>query len=204
MGFWGKLGKGLLKIAPYAAMAIPGVGVPLGMAIAGGTSAASKKLSGGSWKDALLSGGIDAGLSAVGGSGIGPSAGTVAKAAGKKTVKSVLGDVGKNVLTGVTGVSTSGGLKNTIKGVGKTVLGRIAQQSSGGSSQQPYQQPNDMPRGIGPSAPPMTAQPQMDYRTPNLAFAIQNGRNQAIQAQPWRKQPYDNTQPLNIYPNEPY
>ena len=53
MGFksvMGKVGRVALKVAPYAAMAIPGVGIPLGMAIAGASSAADKKLSGGTWK----------------------------------------------------------------------------------------------------------------------------------------------------------
>lgn len=82
MGFWKTLGKIGLKVAPYAAMAIPGVGIPLGMALGGGLSALDTKVSGGSWKDALVSGGIGAGTSAVGlGAlkGIGPSSGVTAK-----------------------------------------------------------------------------------------------------------------------------
>jgi hypothetical protein len=59
MSFWSKLGKGLLKVAPIAASFIPGVG-PIMSAVRGGISAASaaadKKLSGGSWTDAAMSG----------------------------------------------------------------------------------------------------------------------------------------------------
>ena len=124
MGFWGKLGKVALKAAPYAAMAIPGVGVPLGMAISGATGAASKKLSGGSWKDALLSGGIDAGLSAIPGAkgaakGLAPSA----KAVGKATLKNTVGNVGKSVLSGMTGGTggSEGGWKDALKGAATRV-----------------------------------------------------------------------------------
>ena len=112
MGFWKTLGKIGLKVAPYAAMAIPGVGIPLGMALAGGLSAADTKVSGGSWKDSLLSGGIGAGTAAVGlGAlkGIGPSSGVGAKllkgASGAKDAGKLgilgkaLGDIGKNAAT---------------------------------------------------------------------------------------------------------
>jgi len=100
MGFWGKLGKVALKVAPYAAMAIPGVGVPLGMAIGGATSAASKKLEGGSWKQAALSGAIGAGTGAVGAGalkGIGPTSSGLTKFLG--------GAAGKTTGTGAAGVA---------------------------------------------------------------------------------------------------
>ena len=99
MAFWKKLGKVALKAAPIAAAFIPGVGPLASAAIAGATSAASKKAEGGSWKDALLSGGISAGTgyglgklagAAKGAKGIGPSKdpssfvkSDVAKVAGK-------------------------------------------------------------------------------------------------------------------------
>jgi len=114
MGFWKTLGKIGLKVAPYAAMAIPGVGIPLGMAIQGGIGAAQAKASGGSWKNALVNAGIGAGTSAVGGlgaiKGIGPSSGVGAKilkgavGAGKAgkagAVGQVLGDIGRNMAGG--------------------------------------------------------------------------------------------------------
>jgi hypothetical protein len=59
-GFWGKLGKGLLKIAPIAASFIPGVGPALGMAIAAGSGAASGAMGGGGVKGALLGGAMGA------------------------------------------------------------------------------------------------------------------------------------------------
>lgn len=74
MGFWSKLGKGLLKAAPIAASFIPGVGPIAGMAIGAATGAASKKLSGGSWKDAAMAG-AEGGASGYGSAkGLGPSA----------------------------------------------------------------------------------------------------------------------------------
>jgi hypothetical protein len=85
VSFWKNFGKIALKVAPYAAMAIPGVGIPLGMALQGGLSALDTKVSGGSWKDALISGGIGAGTGAVAGGalkGISPSSGVAAKLLG--------------------------------------------------------------------------------------------------------------------------
>lgn len=125
MSFWGKLGKIGLKIAPYAAMAIPGVGPLASMGIQAGIGAAQKKASGGSWLDALKSGGISGAASYVGGKvpgldkiagagkGLAPSgnfvkeavSGTANKALGKGGVKSILGNIakqtGKNILTDV-------------------------------------------------------------------------------------------------------
>jgi hypothetical protein len=83
MAFWKNLGKAALKVAPIAAGFIPGVG-PLASAAIGGLSAgASKKIEGGSWKDALMSGGMGAGTGYLSsklsqgmkgkGKGIGPS-----------------------------------------------------------------------------------------------------------------------------------
>jgi hypothetical protein len=121
MGFWKNFGKIALKVAPYAAMAIPGVGIPLGMALQGGLAAANSKVSGGSWKDALLAGGIGAGTGAVAGGalkGIGPSSGVGAKllkgAAGAGEAGKVgvlgktLGDIGINAATSKMSTPQSG------------------------------------------------------------------------------------------------
>lgn len=53
MGFWGTLGKGLLKAAPIAASFIPGVGPLAGALIGAGTGAASGALGGGGLKGAI-------------------------------------------------------------------------------------------------------------------------------------------------------
>ena len=77
MGFWGGLGKILLKAAPIAAAFIPGVGPLASMAIGAGTGALSKKLEGGSGKDILM-GAATGGLAGYGSGkaakGLGPSA----------------------------------------------------------------------------------------------------------------------------------
>jgi len=96
----GKIGKVALKVAPYAAMAIPGVGIPLGMAIKGGIGAAQGAMNGGGLKGALLGGGLGAAGGALGGAGgildkIGPSSGMLAKLGA--------GAAGKAIGTGVTG-----------------------------------------------------------------------------------------------------
>lgn len=70
MGFWGSLGKGLLKVAKVAApivLGATGVGLPAAMAVGGGLNALDKKVSGGSWGDTLKSGLMGAGTSALGG-----------------------------------------------------------------------------------------------------------------------------------------
>jgi hypothetical protein len=71
MGFWGKLGKGLLKAAPIAAAFIPGIGPLAAMGIGAATGAASKKLSGGSWKQSLGAGAMGAATGAMGAAGKG-------------------------------------------------------------------------------------------------------------------------------------
>ena len=137
MGFWKSLGKGLLKVAPIAASFIPGVGIPLGMAIAGATNAASAKASGGSWKDALLSGGIGAGMGAVGAGalkGIGPSSGIGGK---------LLGGV-----AGKTGLGATGAIGSALGQLG-TSAATNAVSGMGAPEQMPPQA-----GGLAPSAPP--------------------------------------------------
>ena len=105
-----KVGKVALKVAPYAAMAIPGVGPLAAMAISAGSSFADKKLSGGSWKDAALAGGIGGATGYLGAKvpvkGIGPTA-SVAKGLTKGAIaKNIAGNVAKSVLTNA---ATGGG-----------------------------------------------------------------------------------------------
>jgi hypothetical protein len=88
MSFWGSLGHGLLKVAKYAApvaLAATGVGAPFAAMAAGGLNALDTKISGGSWKDAALSGAIGGGLNmipgmgSVAGKGISPTVGGITK-----------------------------------------------------------------------------------------------------------------------------
>jgi hypothetical protein len=122
MSFWGKLGKGLLKVAPIAAAFIPGVGPLASMAISGAANAASKKLSGGSWKDSLLSGGIGAGAGYLGGKipGLGG-----AKGLGPSNPSSYATEAVKKV------AGESGGWKDKLGGV-------LANMGTGGSDQDRY------------------------------------------------------------------
>jgi len=185
MSFWGKLGKIGLKVAPYAALAIPGIGIPAAMAISGAANAASKKLEGGSWKDAALAGGIGAGTAAVGGGalkGIGPSSGVLAKLGA--------GAAGKATGTGVTGAIGS-------------VLGNIGTQAisdklSSAATAKPSLISDDPARGGIAGSPTGTAVPnsgtmpmggypyeqqsrnQVDQTMPNLAQSIFQGRQSVM------------------------
>jgi hypothetical protein len=165
MSFWGKLGKIALKVAPYAAMAIPGVGIPLGMAISGATSAASKKLSGGSWKDSLLSGGLSAGLAGVGGGalkGVGPSSGTLAKLGA--------GAAGKTSGTGFAGALGAG-----LRDIGVNAAGNAI---SGGGGDRAEQTTDRTGRGMGGFI--------NNLNTPDLSLSLNAGRRDAISNQPFR------------------
>lgn len=211
MGFWGSLGKIALKAAPFAAMAIPGVGPLASALIQGGLGAANAKASGGGWKDALIGGGIGA---ATGGlsKGLGPSnpmgmlKGDIAKVAAKATGKSALGSfakqAGSNVLSGMFGP------KSTDRIVG--INGPIGQEGQnpnfldalsgilGSRNQTPNLGTN---AGLPPYAMNLsdTAVPrngmmrglgptmgQMDQNNPNLALSIGAGRQEALRNQPWR------------------
>jgi len=166
MGFWKTLGKIGLKVAPYAAMAIPGVGVPLGMALAGGISAADKKVSGGSWKDALLSGGISAGLSGVGAGalkGIGPTSGVASKML-------------KSAAEGGKGLGWSGAVGQALGDIGKN-----AATSRLGGMPQPVNAPEPAPMPQMPQSQPQAPsmfQPPQQSSLANSIFAGQNAANQ--------------------------
>lgn len=211
-----KIGKVALKVAPYAAMAIPGVGIPLGMAISGASSAASKKIAGGSWKDALISGGIGAGTAAIGGKipikGIGPSSSAVSKsvanvaskATGEGGFKAGLGNVLKGAIggIGVPGVAGKGAQGALGSAIGSEIMGSVANR--GQSNPNPYRTPDYNPSvggavsrpaaGTGGGAMPKggfryseNPMNQYDQSSPNLSQSIFQGRQEAIRNQPFRK-----------------
>lgn len=122
MGFWKKLGSIALKAAPIAAAFIPGVGPLASMAINAGTSALSKKLAGGSWKDSLISGGIGAAT----GYGAGKALGAI-KGLGPSNPASYV----KNAVSSVENKA----LGKTSGGIGSS-LGRVATSALGGGNQQ--------------------------------------------------------------------
>src|SRR5262245_28254291 len=125
MGFWSGLGKGLLKAAPIAAAFIPGVGPLASMAISGAAGATGKKLSGGSWKDALISGGIGAGTSY----GLGKITG-LDKIGGKAGGSFVKDDINKAAGQAV-GRGIGPTLGNIAKGVSTSMLGGDISTPSG-------------------------------------------------------------------------
>jgi hypothetical protein len=90
MGFWGSLGKGLLKAAPIAASFIPGVGPIAGMAIGAATGAARGAMGGGGLKGAI-GGGIQGATDAKAAKGLGPSMSTAGK----------IGEIGKSAVGGM-------------------------------------------------------------------------------------------------------
>jgi hypothetical protein len=171
-----KVGKVALKVAPYAAMAIPGVGIPLGMALQGGLAAANAKASGGNWKQALLAGGIGAGTGAIAGGalkGIGPSSGALAKfgagAGGKLAGTGLAGAVGSGLGTVGQGYATNY-LDNKLAGSGGGNKATGQQVTTHGSE-----------GGIGPSEGF-----QYGPTNPNLSQALARGKRTAIMNQPFR------------------
>lgn len=109
MSFLKTLGKVGLKIAPYAALAIPGVGPLAAAGIQAGIGAAQSKAGGGSWGDALKNAGVSGALSYVPGGKEG--AGKVANTG----VKGFLKQTGKNVLKGE---AARTGIGAATKGIG--------------------------------------------------------------------------------------
>jgi hypothetical protein len=209
MSFWGKLGKAALKVAPIAAGFIPGVGPLASMAIGAGTSALSKKLEGGNWKDALKSGAIGGATGYIGGK-IGPSdptkflksdvANVAAKATGKSGLWSKVGDVatktGKSIFSdklGGTGGSTPGIVAdnpNEARDAWKVMLEKYLKGRSTASTP-PFVPPQTTPTlpGMSPQAPGKDVpgvygwQGQsfgdFPYRNPNFGAAIQRGKMKA-------------------------
>ena len=131
MGFWGSLGKGLMKVAPIAAAFIPGVGPLASMAISAGTSALAKKASGGSWKSALGAGALGA-AGGLGAAGLGPTGSRLSK---------ITGNVGKVMGTGSSG--WQGALGGALKGgLGMMNQPQMQPQMTQAPSSVPYQMPD--------------------------------------------------------------
>jgi hypothetical protein len=213
-GFWKKLGIGLLKAAPIATAFIPGVGPGLSAAIAGGTSALSKKLEGGTWGQAALAGGIGAGM----GYGLGKlRQGFGAKAAGvggggrsAGYDPGVITEVGSLGRGGGGGGFAGGGsdyVRQAISDVGRRAVGgggggvmptwgKIALGAGAGLGA--YGLGRAMTRGnndLMPSGPLYEGLPP--WQMYDLGGAIARGQQEAIQNQPWRK-----PSPPNMVQNE--
>jgi len=191
MGFWGKLGKIALKAAPIAAAFIPGVGPLASMAIAGGAGAASKKLEGGSWKQALGAGAMGAGTSALGSA----LSGAKLKDLGKLTsVKGApltgMQKLGKGITAGLGGLDVARSVmaqpSGSNKSIGPSTEPQYSEPSgqaysgrmSGGGARNSYQGPaRNTNRGAGPRGLPYgTGAGQ----TPDLGAAFNTGRNAAL------------------------
>src|SRR5262245_15440078 len=122
--FFKGLGKGLVKVGKFAVPAVlaaTGVGAPLAAAAAGGLNTLDKKLSGGSWKDSLIQGGIGAGLGYAGAKipGIGPSGKVVDAATKSPGIGSRIASAAVQGLGG----NNSGNLKDDIIGLGTNMAG---------------------------------------------------------------------------------
>lgn len=220
MAFWSKLGKGLLKVGKVAApiaLGMTGVGLPAAMAVSGGLNALDKKVSGGSWKDALKSGAMGAGMAAAGAGagklgGWAGKFGKMGKAAADPTgVRGAVEGVAKRAMAPqqsafqriMGNIGTGARTAQDVAGA----VGAMRGAMGGGGYRTPPFNPNGA--GIMGGAGAMRTQrgmamPRMDQRAPNLAYAIQRGRNEAMMNQPWRTPPFnpDPTQQLPpIYPN---
>lgn len=143
MSFWGKLGKGLLKVGKVAApiaLGATGVGLPAAMAVSGGLNALDKKVSGGSWKSALGAGALGAGMAA----GSNAAGGFMGKLAGKLGAKGA-------AQMGANGIPS---LKVT-NGIPASMMGKIGQQVSMGGGRAMAPQMSTFQRimqGIGQGA----------------------------------------------------
>lgn len=227
MAFWSKLGKGLLKVGKVAApiaLGMTGVGLPAAMAVSGGLNALDKKASGGSWKGALGAGLMGAG-SAYGASKLGGFAGKLAGKLGKGATTSsgmpsipvqsglpadffqklgqkaapsqsafqrIMGNIGQGARTAQDVMGAVGAARGAMGGYRTPPFNPYGGGITGGMGGMRTQ------RGMGV--------PRMDQRSPNLAYPIMRGRQEAIMNQPWRTPPFnpDPTQQMpNIYPNIP-
>ena len=191
MGFWSGLGKIALKAAPIATAFIPGVGPLASAAIGGATSAASKKLSGGSWGQALGAGALGAGTSygldkLTAAKGIGPS----------NPIRADVKGLDRKIGNMSSGGGFMGGLKKaatnpwvmggTAAGLGALALGKAT--GGGGGGNQGFNQPmpnyEGMMPGLGPSPLMMRNQ-----NFPNLAESLNAGRQAAYQRYPYSGNP---------------
>ena len=191
-GFLKGLGKGALKVASKAAPALSFV--PGGNFINAGVSALDTKVNkGGSWKDALKSGLTSAAMGGLGskipginkipglGKGLSPSSEGM-----KATLGGVLKQAGKDFL-GSNPLETA----NNVRDVVGSVRGRgnndyspnRGDRAVSGQPSRGRRIPNygGRMRGIGPSV-----LMQRDQNFPNLAEALNAGRQQAMRDQPFR------------------
>ena len=160
MSFWGGLGKFALKAAPIAASFIPGVGPLAAMGIGAASGGLSSKLEGGSVLGGALGGAAQAGVgSAI--KGLGPS-----KGADFMGPQQSFGSKMSNMPWGK--IAKYGGLG---------AAGLMATRGLG----------NNQNQGLGPSRE-MYGQSEFQNRTPNLEGYIQQGRQEAMQSQPWRQE----------------
>ena len=234
MAFWSKLGKGLLKVGKIAApiaLGATGVGLPAAMAVSGGLNALDRKVSGGSWKDALKSGAMGAGMAAAGAGKLGGWAGKFAGKMGAKAGQQAGGAYARNAVQGVEDRVNQAGQRAMAPQMSafQRIMGNIGQgartaqdvmgavgaaRGAMGGGMGGYRTPPFNPgrsgvmggmggmrtqRGMG------RAMPRMDQRNPNLAYALMQGRQEALMNQPWRTPPInpDPSQQLpNIYPNQ--
>jgi len=165
MGFWSGLKNIALKAAPIAAAFIPGVGPLASMAISGAANAASKKLSGGSWKDAAISGGIGAATGGALKGGLGPSGSVLNKITGK----------------GIGSVLAPGGKTGAIINSAKDIVGGIAQAK--GTSQPSNTRTAPAPSGNTRTAPTTGLGPSMNA----FGNALTGGSRGAVKDQGFRK-----------------
>lgn len=137
MGFWSKLGKGALKVGKVAApiaLGMTGVGLPAAMAVSAGLNAADKKVSGGSWGDALKAGAVGAGTAAMGagaGKALGGFSSRIGGAAVQQGVPKGLESVGKQSLSSILGDYGSQAGGNFAREAVNSVANRALSPSSG-------------------------------------------------------------------------
>jgi len=186
MSFWSKLGKGALKVAPIAAGFIPGVGPLASMAIGAGTSALSKKLEGGSWKDAAISGAVGGATGYASGKLGGLVKGKIGPSDPTKYVKDAttgisdrLGKLGGGALEHLGTAAKTAGQTGLAKKLALTALGATpalaaipAMHGGGGGPEGtfgPGVYGGDQPGSFG----------DFNYRNPNLRAAMQQGKMKA-------------------------
>lgn len=202
MSFWGGLKKGLVKVGKYAAPVAAGMfgGPAAAMAVSAGMNALDKKMSGGSWKQALGSAAIGAGTSYLGGKipGIDKIAGKGLSPTGKGLMSN-LGAIGKqtgkNMLVGNTKGFVSPGDSGANQGALSGFLNNLSQSFGDqgpsidrGGMNSPYamnlmgDQTGEIPPPDFSRMPPQQpryAVPRRNTNFPDLARSISAGRRAA-------------------------
>lgn len=188
-----KVGKIALKVAPYAALAIPGLGIPASMAIQAGLGAANAKVGGAGWKGVLAGAGIGAGTGAISG-----GAGNIAKGATKGlapsasvATKAVNKGLGSKILDFGVKTASNAGLGGTKTEIGKGLLAKaVTMAQNRGVPTTNSGIPTDTgasPAGIMPRLGAMPAPSDQyaggfganfgeDQNNPNLANSINQGK----------------------------